>query len=149
MAAAPETPEERHNRYRNGGRCKIFCRPNQRIVARTHLRADGTPKVRWPNPTSARFVAELNNWRREHGRPWKRHVEAYYCGFCKGWHVGAPMLPQWFHSMPERAPELMAELGVRAVAIMWSQNTERIRLEAGDTPERRAARLRHRPQLVA
>lgn len=123
--SAPETPEERHNRYRDGGRTKVICRPSAAIARRSCYNADGSPKVRWPNPTSAEFVIELAAFRRrKRGLP-PKHQEAYYCGFCSGWHVGKPPRLQWFHTMPERHPELMVELGVRAVAVMWSQQPPR------------------------
>lgn len=126
-ATAVETQAERQERFRDGGRLHIFCRPNQRVIRRSCFNSDDSPKVRWPNPTSARFVARLAEFRRARRGQSPKFSEAYYCGFCTGWHVGSPPAPQWFHTMPERHPELMGELGVRAVAVMWQQNADRIR----------------------
>lgn len=121
---------------------------NVRILRRSCFRSDGTPKVRWPNPTSARFVADLSNWRAETGHP-SRHgkvpsnrVEAYYCGLCEGWHVARPPIPQWHHTCPQRREDLIGELGMRAVALTWSENTARIRREVGDLGLRRRHRAR-------
>lgn len=130
------------------GRVHLEWHTNTKIVRRSCYRSDGTAKVRWPNPTSARFVADLSNWRAINGRPGRAgkvprgHVEAYFCGLCKGWHVGHPPIPEWHHTCPQRREDLIGELGMRAVAITWRENSKRIRTEAGDTAERRYRRVR-------
>jgi hypothetical protein len=50
-------------------------------VERGHFRRDGTEKVRWPNPTSAEFVASLH--------PGEQAYRCRWAG-CDGWHVGHP-----------------------------------------------------------
>lgn len=115
------------------GRRHLVFVTNMKVLRRSCFRYDGTPKVRWPNPTSARFVADLSNFRRDHGRPWKNYVESYRCRVCDGWHVARPPLPEWYHTAKERREDLLVELGIRPVAWIWRENTTRIRAEAGDT----------------
>lgn len=131
------------------GRRGIIYRTNVRLLTRACYRSNGTPKVRWPNPTSAAFVADLQNWRAVHkvisprsGKIPTNIVAPYLCPVCGGWHVARPMIPEWHHTSPERHPDLLIELGVRATAILWGQNSTRIRAEAGDTPESRDGRIR-------
>lgn len=110
---------------RDGGRRKIICQAPPGALARSHFNHDGTEKVRWPNRTSAQYVVDLHDLRRaRRGQP-PKIKQAYYCGHCAGWHVGRPPAQQWYHTMPERHPELLCELGVRAVAIMWGENSTR------------------------
>lgn len=121
---------------------------NVRILRRACYRSNGTRKVRWPNPTSARYVAELSNWRAANHRPGPYgripdgRVEAYACPLCEGWHVGRPPIPEWHHTDKERRPDLLCEIGVRATAILWAENSWRIRSEAGDTETAREGRVR-------
>lgn len=105
----------------DGGRRKIICRPRGPF-SRMHFNRDGSAKVRWPNRSSAEFVAELADFRRARRGQRLRGAQAYFCSICEGWHIGSPLRPQRHHTMPERRPDLMVELGVRAVAIMWAQN---------------------------
>lgn len=129
------------------GRVHREWRTNIRLLRRSCYRSDGEAKVRWPNRTSALFVADLTNWRAAEGRADPRGripvgtVQAYLCRLCDGWHVGRPMIPEWHHTCLERREDLIAELGIRAVALVWRENSSRIRAEVGDTPDSRRGRV--------
>lgn len=81
------------------------------------MKANGGGKKPWPSKAAAEAVARYG----DHARP----VEVYRCIGCGYWHIGhlnPNPRADYNRTMPERHPELLAELGVRAVAVLTAEN---------------------------
>lgn len=91
-----------------------------------HYNRNGTEKRRWPNRTSARFIADFAAFKRARRAPHlpSKFYSVYFCSRCDGYHTGtARDLNRHHRRIVDREPDLLYELGPRATRLLLSESS--------------------------